>query len=336
MRGDIILMNNNINNKGERIIFIGGAPRSGTSLVQRIMDSHSEIVGGPEFDNIPNIIMLRNQLFNSLENNRINLYTNRNEVDNLCCEFVEDILVNFANRNNCKYISEKTPSNVLHFKELLQVCPKAKFIFVLRDPRAVISSMKTVRKKHIQSKKEKPTNFIRNIQASIHYTEKCINSGFEMYKKYSDRVILIQYEKIIENPELEMKRICGSLNIEYEEGMINPDDNSKTNHVGVGVDGIWYDNNMYFRGIEKDEIEKWKNNLNEKELYLIEKIFSNNRYLKGYNYYHFNTSNIGIIRKSILDLNLLVGNQLKRFIKKCVNNNNTRKILKNVYNNFKN
>ena len=44
---------------GSRFIFVGGAPRSGTTLVQNMLDSHPDILGGPEFIHIPDIINLR-------------------------------------------------------------------------------------------------------------------------------------------------------------------------------------------------------------------------------------------------------------------------------------
>ena len=33
-----------------KFIFVGGSPRSGTTLVQRILASHPNIFGRPEFD----------------------------------------------------------------------------------------------------------------------------------------------------------------------------------------------------------------------------------------------------------------------------------------------
>ena len=52
--------------RGEQFIFVGGAARSGTTLVQNILDSYPYIIGGPEFRNIPSIIKLRNELHESI------------------------------------------------------------------------------------------------------------------------------------------------------------------------------------------------------------------------------------------------------------------------------
>lgn len=45
--------------KGERLIFTGGAARSGTTLVQNILDSHPDIVGGPEFLHLEDLMAFK-------------------------------------------------------------------------------------------------------------------------------------------------------------------------------------------------------------------------------------------------------------------------------------
>lgn len=41
-----------------RVVFVGGVPRSGTTLVQRIICSHSDVAGGPEFRFVPRVARL--------------------------------------------------------------------------------------------------------------------------------------------------------------------------------------------------------------------------------------------------------------------------------------
>ena len=53
--------------RGNKFIFVGGAGRSGTTMVQNVLDSHPDIIGGPQFRNIPDIIDLRKKLHELME-----------------------------------------------------------------------------------------------------------------------------------------------------------------------------------------------------------------------------------------------------------------------------
>ena len=50
-----------------RLVFVGGSPRSGTTLVQGVLNHHLKVYGGPEFDFIPSIAELYQKLLRGLE-----------------------------------------------------------------------------------------------------------------------------------------------------------------------------------------------------------------------------------------------------------------------------
>jgi hypothetical protein len=50
-----------------RLVFVGGSPRSGTTLVQRVLNHHPKVYGGPEFDFIPSIAELYQKFLRGLE-----------------------------------------------------------------------------------------------------------------------------------------------------------------------------------------------------------------------------------------------------------------------------
>ncbi len=174
----------------ERFIFVGGAPRSGTTMVQNILDSHPDICGGPEFLHIPDIINLRRKLHRSIRQGYIDLYCSYNEVDKNICSLIEKFLLSLANKHGCKFFSEKTPENVLVFSELTQLFSQAYFIHIVRDPRATVSSMQEVRAR-FESKGLNPPVFSANISASIEYLKKCLNAGFAASKNAPDRVLTL-------------------------------------------------------------------------------------------------------------------------------------------------
>lgn len=53
--------------RGSSLIFVTGPPRSGTTLVQNMLDSHPRIVGAPEFRHIHHLVGVRNRLHDDID-----------------------------------------------------------------------------------------------------------------------------------------------------------------------------------------------------------------------------------------------------------------------------
>ena len=163
---------------GGRLLFVGGAPRSGTTLLQNMLDSHPEIAAGPEFDLSEKIIELRNLLQLKIANGRIDSYLGKADADRAVAGFIEEMLLPYADRKGCRLLSEKTPANVMIFKELLEIFPAAKMIFCVRDPRAVVSSLMMVRKKAIRRNgRFSIATLARRFWRAAWYTRSCMQAG---------------------------------------------------------------------------------------------------------------------------------------------------------------
>lgn len=245
-----------------RLIFVGGCPRSGTTLLQNILDSHPLILGGPEFLHLHDIIDLRGKINTSIAREYINIICTKEEVDGYLASFVEDIFLRLADKKQCEFYSEKTPTNILVFSELIELFPEAHFIQVLRDPRSIVSSMQQVRKRAIEKGLNRPY-FIENSRASISYIKRCVAAGFLASKNEPDKVLTIVYEELLGSPEKETQKICKFLGIEWSEKMLYP---GEKNHLGeqaitVKSGEMWYDKNMYNRNIDAGTTLKWQKNL---------------------------------------------------------------------------
>ena len=149
-------MYGSIDNDGHRLIFIGGSPRSGTTLLQNMLDSHPLILGGPEFLHLPDIIELRRKLHYSIGREWISLFCTRDDVDRYLISVISKLFLSLSGKYHCEFYSEKTPENILVFSELIELFPEAHFIQVIRDPRAILSSMRQVKKRAIEKGIKQP------------------------------------------------------------------------------------------------------------------------------------------------------------------------------------
>jgi Sulfotransferase family len=60
----------------KRIVFVGGSPRSGTTLIQQLLNYHPAVYGGPEFDFVPEIADLFRRMRQSIRSGRIDNFLN--------------------------------------------------------------------------------------------------------------------------------------------------------------------------------------------------------------------------------------------------------------------
>ena len=277
-----------VNGNGERLIFVGGVARSGTTMLQNMLDSHPDILGVPEFGNISDIIQLRKKLNESITHGNTDVFCSCNNVDNHIRALIENLLLPLANKNKCKFLSEKTPRNILVFHELIELYPGAHFIQIVRDPRAVVCSIINVLARFREKGKETVNgsgsflDFIGIIDEVMDF----LNAGFSASKCNPGKVLTVIYERLVRDPVKETKRICNFIGIPWSEKMCYP---SKKKHLGENFmtkQETWYNKKNFNRDPEIDEINKWKNNITPLQEALIAACFKDVEELKhsGYDF----------------------------------------------------
>lgn len=128
--------------RGAPPIFIGGMPRSGTTLLRVILDSHPNIACGPELRAIPTLATLSSETRRLMGAMLAEYYClPSSELDAVFAELVCSFLQPLHERSGKKRIAEKTPANALHFKELARLFPESPLIQIIRDGRDTVSSV---------------------------------------------------------------------------------------------------------------------------------------------------------------------------------------------------
>lgn len=266
-----------------KLIFVAGVPRSGTTLVQNILDCHPDIYGGPEFDRIPNIIDLRRKLNMSLKWGRINSFTTRAEVDVHMANLIKNLLHPVARRNHCSFISEKTPWNILAFEDLIEILPEAKFIHLIRYPHAVIASMRGVAARALE-KGILPPDFTKSIGLACYYYESVLKLIHRLDKKYPGKILTIKYENLLNEPPSEIKRLCSFIGVTFDKKMLTPEATAHPGEKQMTKNKVWYSESMYRSKIDMSNINKWEFQLNGTDKAFINYVFLHNPHIKKYGY----------------------------------------------------
>ncbi|NNM34750.1 MAG: sulfotransferase [Gemmatimonadetes bacterium] len=184
------------------MIFVGGAPRSGTTLVQNILDSHTSIVGPPEFLHVAEIVRLGDKMKASVERGWIEAFCSKERVNRQFQTLVSGFLIPFLEDSNADLLSEKTPANVLVLGQLLELLPGARLIHVVRDPRATVSSLLCVGQR-AREQGEKPLPYTAGPRAAAWYVRRCLAEGLRAERLAPKRVHRVHYERLVTSPREE-------------------------------------------------------------------------------------------------------------------------------------
>jgi len=238
-------------------IFLFSLPRSGSTLLQRLLMGHTEIASVAEpwlllplvysfrqegtfsvyshshsylaiTDFIANLSKKENKLYESLRIFSLSLYSD-------CCKKGET------------YFLDKTPRYYQIIDEITHIFPDAKFIFLFRSPIQVFTSI-------VSALGERGLGHSYISYYDLHEGLKLLMKG---YKKLKERSYVVQYEQLINNPEFYLKELMEYLDLNYTQEMLK-------NFSVQNTDGRMGDKSGVkdYSSITTVPLEKWKNVVN--------------------------------------------------------------------------
>ena len=211
------------NNK--KYIFICGMPRSGTTLVEQIVASHSLVEGAGEIHYLSEIINN-----NFLDNNKFNkskILDEMGKSKNSIFEKYND-LIKFHNFNS-KIITDKAPQNFLWIGFIKLFFPGSKIIHCSRNPK---DNCLSIFKNYFSSK----TMYWAYDQKSIAEYYLLYSNLMVFWKsKFEEDIYEANYEKIVKSPEQEVKKMISFCGLEWETECLNFYKNKKTPVQTVSV-----------------------------------------------------------------------------------------------------
>ncbi len=192
-------------------IFIVGMPRSGTSLVEQILASHTKVFGAGELTTIGRFLKPIVRKFSGRVDGQHNNQTDQH-VDTLRCDYLEVLA---ALNVSEKVITDKMPLNFMWIGYILSAFPAAKIINLNRDPRATCWSLY----KH---------NFTPDGNGYA-YDMADLAQFYKLYfdlmsfwrKHFPHQIYDICYEDLTENQEEETRKLLEFCDLDWEEDCLN-------------------------------------------------------------------------------------------------------------------
>ena len=192
-------------------IFILGLPRSGSTLIEQILASHSLIEGTQELPNIMAIsrdIKLIDQK-NGYPDNLLKL--NQSSFDELGKKYIDE--TKWA-RSSKPFFIDKMPNNFFHIGLIKLILPKAKIIDARRNPMDACFSC-------FKQYFAKGQHFTYDLDDIARYYKDYVRLMDYWNKLFPDEIFTIQYEQIIENPNDRISDLLEFCNVKFEDNCLN-------------------------------------------------------------------------------------------------------------------
>ena len=191
-------------------IFILGMPRSGTTLVEQIISSHSEVHGAGELPFLSRFTHVNN-IYNQTISSVSILEVRKNYLNEL--EKVS---------HGKPFVTDKMPQNFLHISILLKALPEAKVIHVKRDPAATCWS----NFKHYFS--SRGLGYCYNLKDTVNYFKLYQDLMYSWDQQYSDQIYHLDYDKLTVEQEPETRKLVEYLKLGWEDDCLSPHKNKRS------------------------------------------------------------------------------------------------------------
>ncbi|RWS31879.1 protein-tyrosine sulfotransferase 2-like protein, partial [Leptotrombidium deliense] len=246
-------------------IFIGGMPRSGTTLLRVMLDAHPSIRCGEETRVIPRILGMRQQWMRSpFESNRLKEAGISSAVlDSAIASFIMEIIVKHG--TPAARLCNKDPFTLRSAVYLRQLFPNSKFVFIIRDGRAVVHSIIT--------RKVTITGFdLKDPRQCLKKWNSAMSSMHSQCKELGPTVCLpIHYEKLVLNPKVWLKKLLSFLDVPWNESVLNHE-RFINKPGGISLSKLERSTDQVIKPVNIEALSKWVGHFSDDVLKDMSKI----------------------------------------------------------------
>jgi glutaredoxin-related protein len=299
--------------------FIIGIGRSGTTLLMSMLNAHPTIQATPE---INFFVFFHNSWKNRTKFNLddvvhveryIDFGFDKTKLDHLKWKSFSDVYKNFyecfvynSKTKNISTYFDKNPINTLYVDEILKSMPNAKFLLIVRDPRANYLSRK-------EKQNKRSSNIYFNCLRWNFYSDK----AYYFSKKFPNSVYVLRYEDLVNSPEQYLKDLSVFFNFDYHENLLSFHHSIGTNEKVTEKDSrlsVKYSD--LSKPINTSRVNVWQQKLTEKEIAILNYVNGDFARNFGYKIETSKSNNVNLISLTLNRLRFDVSRFKEFFITK--------------------
>ncbi|XP_060529517.1 protein-tyrosine sulfotransferase [Cylas formicarius] len=235
-------------NRKMPLIFIGGVPRSGTTLMRAMLDAHPDVRCGQETRVIPRLLQLRfHWLKSEKESVRLEQAGITKDVLNAAiAAFTLEIIAKHG--EPAPRLCNKDPLLIKMGTYVVDLFPNAKFIFMVRDGRAtahsIISRKVTITGFDLTSYKQCLKKWNSAVEAM---NNQCKELGL-------NKCLRVPYEQLVLHPKEWMQKVLKFLDIPWNESVLHHEDFINN---GISLSKVERSSDQVIKPVNLEALAKW-------------------------------------------------------------------------------
>ncbi len=254
-----------------RIALLSGHPRSGTTLLEQVLDAHSDIVSIEEKDLIHDEIYRPmtqecppgTGFFPMLDSTPPGVINRLRENYFHCSDmFLGKTIAG-------RLLLDKNPGKNLMIPVLFRVFPETKFLIALRDPRDVVMSC------FMQSLTLTPvSSAYLSLEGTVNQYASVMGFWLEMLPRLGNQAMYVRYEEMIDDLPSVARSVLEFLGLGFEDNVLKYFEHARNKRVSSPS------STEVRKPLYRTAVGRWKNY----EKYLEPYLPGLERFLKGFNY----------------------------------------------------
>lgn len=273
------------------LVFVTGASRSGTTLLNRVLGAHDAILGMNELHFFGEV-WDPNETKPPGSDGRVRLAawilarqargvwgsgptdTEREQARRLVSGLPPDasgfdvyakVVASLAHAAGKRIACEQTPRNIFYARRLLDGLPGARVIQLIRDPRAVVASQKNRHRRRRLGASNVPVREVVRVWLNYHPVTMA-----KLWARAADagdalaghpRFMRLRFEDLIEQPDRQIRALCEFLDVPFRPAMLDVPIAGSSQRADEGG-----------RGFSRQSLETWRNELDPAEIAIVERL----------------------------------------------------------------
>jgi len=224
-------------------IFIVGVPRSGSTLIEQILASHSKVQGTMELGDIPRLVSrLQGRATADADPRYPGVLTELSAED--CRHFGEKYIADTrVYRNASPYFIDKMPNNFRHLGLIHLILPNARIIDARRDPMSCCFS-------NFKQLYASGQQFAYSFEDLARYYRAYLELMAHWDAVLPGRVLRVQHEHVALDLENSVRRLLDFCGLEFERGCLDFHENVRPVHT--------VSSQQVRRPINREGLDQWK------------------------------------------------------------------------------